>query len=109
MPGVLKSGDVADATDPLRREAGGVFRFDPFPEVTSMFLRRKTTSASEPSPARELAYRMNDGIHVRLLWHPAKDAVSISVDDVKTGVSFERPVPGAEALFAFNHPFVYAQ
>jgi hypothetical protein len=50
---VLKSGDVADATDPPRREAGGVFCFDP--------------------------------------------------------LRFERPVAGAEALFAFNHPFVYAQ
>ena len=108
MPSVLENGDVADATDPPRREAAGVFRIDPLPEVTSMFHRRKSRSTPEPSCARELAYRINDGIHVRLLWHPADDAVSISVDDVKAGVSFQRPVPGREALFAFNHPFAYA-
>src|ERR671924_282730 len=102
VPSALKNGDVADATDPPGREAGGMFRIDPLPEVTSMFHRRKSKSAPEPSCARELAYRINDGIHVRLLWHPADDAVSIVVDDVKEGVSFERPVPGHEALFAFH-------
>jgi hypothetical protein len=58
--------------------------------------------------ARELAYRVNDGIHVLLLWHPADDSVSISVDDERTGERFELPVPGDRAMFAFNHPFAYA-
>jgi hypothetical protein len=58
--------------------------------------------------ARELAYRVNDGIHVHLLWHPADDSVSISLDDRRTGLSFELPVPGDRAMFAFNHPFAYA-
>jgi hypothetical protein len=58
--------------------------------------------------ARELAYRVNDGIHVALLWHPADDSVSISVDDRRTGERFDLPVPGNRALFAFNHPFAYA-
>ena len=75
-----------------------------------MRLRRKSNpSASEQPSWRELAYRVNNGIHVRLLWHPKDDSVSISVDDTTTGECFERPVPGGEALFAFNHPFVYAQ
>jgi hypothetical protein len=58
--------------------------------------------------ARELAYRVNDGIHVLLLWHPSDDSVSISVDDERTGECFELPVPGDRAMFAFNHPFAYA-
>jgi hypothetical protein len=86
-----------------------MFAFVPRPEVTPMRLRRRIEYPPEPSPGRELAYRISDGIHVRLLWHPDTDAVSISVDDSKTGERFERPVPGTEALFAFNHPFVYAQ
>jgi hypothetical protein len=57
---------------------------------------------------RELAYRVNDGIHVTLLWHPTDDSVSISVDDRRTGQRFERPVPGSRAMFAFDHPFAYA-
>ena len=30
---------------------------------------------------RELAARDNDGIHVRLLWHPQRNAVTVSVED----------------------------
>ena len=58
--------------------------------------------------ARELAYRVNDRIHVLLLWHPADDSVSISVDDERTGESFELPVPRHRAMFAFNHPYAFA-
>jgi hypothetical protein len=71
-----------------------------------MMLRDKPTTAA--SSVRELAYRVNDGIHVLLLWHPADDSVSISVDDERTGERFELPVPGDSAMFAFNHPFAYA-
>lgn len=72
--------------------------------------RRRTTARVTPteSAVRELAYRVSDGIHVLLLWHPADDSVSISVDDRRTGERFERPVPGDQALFAFNHPFAFA-
>jgi hypothetical protein len=73
-----------------------------------MRLHRKSVAASTTAQVRELAYRVNDGIHVLLLWHPADDSVSLSVDDERTGQSFELPVPGDRALFAFNHPFAYA-
>jgi hypothetical protein len=68
---------------------------------------RKRIAAATTSPARELAYRVSDGIHVCLLWHPVDDSVSIFVDDRRTGERFERAVPGDQALFAFNHPFAY--
>jgi hypothetical protein len=72
--------------------------------------RRKSTAVitSTQDTVRELAYRVNDGIHVFLFWHPADDSVSLTVDDERTGVRFELPVERDRALFAFNHPFAYA-
>jgi hypothetical protein len=58
--------------------------------------------------ARELAARVSDGIHVTLLWHPRRDAVSLSVADERTGEIFEFGVPRDRALDAFHHPFAYA-
>jgi hypothetical protein len=70
--------------------------------------RRTAETTPTPSAVRELAYRVSDGIHVLLLWHPADDSVSLSVDDRRTGERFELPVPGDQALFAFNHPYAFA-
>jgi hypothetical protein len=59
--------------------------------------------------ARELDSRTSDGIHVRLLWHPEDDQVSVAVNDTKTGVAFELPLHESEpALDAFHHPYAYA-
>jgi hypothetical protein len=60
------------------------------------------------TPARELASRVSDGIHVLLLWHPVNDAVTVAVNDVRTGNQFELAVAGDRALDAFYHPFAYA-
>ena len=60
-----------------------------------------------PAP-RELASRVNDGIHVALLWHPVDDAVTVAVADDRTGERFELAVSGERALDAFYHPFAYA-
>jgi hypothetical protein len=58
---------------------------------------------------RELDSRTSDGIHVRLLWHPAEDRVSVEVNDTKTCEIFELPVRDRDrALDAFRHPFAYA-
>jgi hypothetical protein len=62
----------------------------------------------ERSAARQLADRMSDGLRVQLLWHPADDSVSVAVDDRRSGEHFESPVPRERALFAFNHPSVFA-
>jgi hypothetical protein len=60
------------------------------------------------SPARELAARENDGIHVALLWHPVDNAVTLAVEDARSGGRFELAVAPDRALDAFYHPFAYA-
>ena len=59
--------------------------------------------------ARELDSRSSDGIHVRLIWHPADGHVSVAVSDTKTGERFELPVAdGDRPLDVFHHPYAYA-
>jgi hypothetical protein len=60
-----------------------------------------------PRP-RELAARESDGIHVRLLWHPREDAVTVSVADSRDRRHFDLAVARDRALEAFYHPFAYA-
>jgi hypothetical protein len=60
------------------------------------------------SPTRELAARESNGIHVRLLWHPGANAVTVSVDDARLGDCFQIAVAPDRALEAFYHPFAYA-
>jgi hypothetical protein len=57
---------------------------------------------------RELAARESDGVSVRLLWHPRENAVTVSVEDVRDGQSFDLAVASKHALDAFYHPFAYA-
>jgi hypothetical protein len=58
---------------------------------------------------RELDSRTSEGIHVRLLWHPAEDRVSVAVNDTRTSETFELPVRERDrALDVFRHPFAYA-
>ncbi len=57
---------------------------------------------------RELASRESNGLAVVLLWHPARDAVTVSVADSRTGDRFELAVESERALDAFYHPFAYA-
>ena len=50
------------------------------------------------SHTRELADRESDGVHVVLLWHPAENALTVSVEDLRHGDSFRaiNVKPGAE-------------
>jgi hypothetical protein len=57
---------------------------------------------------RELAARDNDGIRVRLLWHPRRNALTVSVEDSRAGDRFHLAVASDRALDAFYHPFAYA-
>jgi hypothetical protein len=63
---------------------------------------------TSPSQVRELDHRYTDGIDVRLLWDQGTGNVSVSVQDGRSGESFELPVDAADALDAFRHPFAYA-
>ena len=58
--------------------------------------------------ARELAARSNDGVQVLLLWHPADNAVTVSVEDARIGDRFQIAVAPDRALDAFHHPYAYA-
>ena len=66
-------------------------------------MTQQIDTAAEPL---ELDARSNNGIHVRLLWNPADDTVSVAVstDDE----AFVLPVQPCDALDAFHHPFAYA-
>jgi hypothetical protein len=57
---------------------------------------------------RELDHRNADGIDVRLLWHTATNHVSIALLNERSGDSLAFDVDPADALDAFQHPFVYA-
>jgi hypothetical protein len=66
-------------------------------------------SFSTAAPARrELALREGDGITVQLLWECDLDALTLSVEDGRTGIVFELPVARDRGLEAFHHPFAYA-
>ena len=67
-----------------------------------------TTAARVTDGPRELAFRENDGIQVRLVWHPGDHAVWVSVNDERNGDRFSIAVAPERALHAFHHPFVYA-
>ncbi len=58
---------------------------------------------------RELDSRVNDGIHVRLLWCEREGRVSVAVTDTRTGEAFSLAVRDNErALDVFHHPYAYA-
>lgn len=59
--------------------------------------------------ARELESRTSDGIHVQLLWYPLDGHVSVSVNDTKTGETFELEARhGQYVLDVYRHPYAYA-
>jgi hypothetical protein len=63
---------------------------------------------SPVEPTRELAARENDGVSVRLLWHPHENALTVSVEDGRLGDGFHVAIAPERALDAFYHPFAYA-
>lgn len=57
----------------------------------------------------ELDSRMNDGIHVRLLWCESENWVAVAVNDTRNGEAFCVEVrEGERALEVFRHPYAYA-
>ena len=64
--------------------------------------------ATTTGARRELASRANNGIEVSLFWNRIGNRVTVEVFDLRLDEGFEFDVDGAEALHAFNHPYVYA-
>jgi hypothetical protein len=56
----------------------------------------------------ELDHRSADGIEVSLLWSRVTNALTVAVEDSRSGVSFEVPAPADKALDVFEHPYAYA-
>jgi hypothetical protein len=66
------------------------------------------SAAAAPTERRELDARTSDALHVRLLWDPISDRVTVTVADSRTGVEFEIPVGEDEnPLDVFRHPFAH--
>ena len=58
---------------------------------------------------RELNHRTIDGLDIRMLWDPGSNQVTVVVDDVRTGESFQVEVgPGDRPMDVFMHPFAYS-
>jgi hypothetical protein len=60
------------------------------------------------STLTELHHRSADGIEVSLLWSRGTNTLTVSVEDSRSGQSFELPAPAEKALDVFEHPFAYA-
>ena len=56
----------------------------------------------------ELDHRSANGIEVSLLWSPSSNRLLVSVEDSRSGESFEVQAPAEKALDVFRHPFAYA-
>jgi hypothetical protein len=57
---------------------------------------------------RELAERENDGIHVTLRWNDQTGSLNVSVNDSRTGETFDVNANETNALDVFRHPYAYA-
>jgi hypothetical protein len=57
--------------------------------------------------SEELDQRVSAGFEISLLWLRRDNNLVVSIEDRKTGESFELPVSSDEALEVFNHPFAY--
>jgi hypothetical protein len=60
------------------------------------------------STLTELHHRSADGIEVSLLWSRVTNALTVAVEDSRSGQSFVLPAPAETALDVFEHPFAYA-
>jgi hypothetical protein len=61
-----------------------------------------------PSPYRELAHRVNDGLEVILFWHERTDELIVTISDEPSGAYFELAAAPEQALDVFNHPYAHA-
>lgn len=58
---------------------------------------------------RELDRRRSHDIEVALFWNSRTNQVFISVADERDGVCFELEVEPGDAMYAFHHPYAYAE
>jgi hypothetical protein len=58
---------------------------------------------------RELDRRRSNGIEVALFWNSVTNQVFVSVADERDGICFEFEVEQRDAMYAFHHPYAYAE
>jgi hypothetical protein len=90
-------GDITDAIGRQRGQLRGRHRFN----------ARKEMAMSQTTTKRELALRLNDGIHVSLFWNTIGDVLTLEVYDERCDELYECSVASNRALDAFRHPFAY--
>jgi len=62
-----------------------------------------------PTSMRELHSRVNEGVHIRLLWCENDHSLAVAVTDTRSCEAFSIEIrDGEDALDVFNHPFAYA-
>ena len=62
-----------------------------------------------PTSLRELHSRVNEGVHIRLLWCENDGRLAVAVTDTRSCEAFSIEIrDGEDALDVFNHPFAYA-
>jgi len=71
--------------------------------------RQDQMTAEIPISVRELDYRANGGVQIRLLWCQQDGRLWVAVMDTRTGRSFCLDVrEGERPLDVFHHPYAYA-
>jgi len=62
-----------------------------------------------PTSMRELHSRVNEGVHIRLLWCENDGRLAVAVTDTRSCEAFSIEIrDGEDALDVFHHPFAYA-
>ena len=62
-----------------------------YPQISNLGPAHPERPSRIGTTTRELDSRTNDGIHVRLLWHPHDARLSVAVHDTKTDEAFALP------------------
>jgi hypothetical protein len=90
-----------------------IFRSTKSSELSAAPVNGSSEQSTDPAllendpRTRELAARFNDGLEVTLLWHPARDELTVCGSDHRTGARFEIRPERHLALEVYYHPYRY--
>ena len=65
-------------------------------------------AASRSATFRELAYRVNGGVEVTLLWNVLENRLAVTVSDPRSGETLVIDTEHSHALDVFYHPYAHA-
>jgi hypothetical protein len=69
----------------------------------------RITSLKRSQPRVVLAYRVDAGIHVKLMWAPDTKTVAVHVWDSRRDERFELVIePELNPIDVYDHPYAYA-